>query len=68
MEVVFSVVQEGDGGYTAECLSQDIFTQGDNWDELRANVQEAVNAYFFDQAKPERIRLHLVRDEVLACA
>jgi hypothetical protein len=28
-------------------------------------VQEAVSAYFFDQAKPARIRLHLVRDEVL---
>ena len=68
MEVVFSVIQEGDGGYAAECLSHDIFTQGDNWDELRVNVQEAVNAYFFDQAKPDRIRLHLVRDEVLACA
>ena len=51
-----------------ECLSQDIFTQGDTWDELRANVREAVRAYFFDQSKPTAIRLHLVRDEVLAVA
>lgn len=36
--------------------------------ELRRNAQEAVAAYFFDQPKPEKIRLHLVRDEVLACA
>ena len=42
--------------------------QADNWGELRTNVQEAVTAYFFDQPKPEKIRLHLVRDEVLACA
>ena len=68
MELVFSVSQETDGGFVAECLSYDIFTQADNWEELRTNVQEAVTAYFFDQPKPEKIRLHLVRDEVLACA
>jgi len=68
MEIVFSVTQESDGGFVAECLSHDIFTQGDNWNELRANVQEAVTGYFFDQPKPSSIRLHLVRDEVLACS
>ena len=68
MEVVFSVYQETDGGFVAECLSYDIFTQGNSWDELRSNVQEAVNGYFYDRPKPDRIRLHLVRDEVLACA
>jgi len=68
MEIVFSVYQETDGGFVAECLSYDIFTQGNSWDELRSNVQEAVNGYFYDRPKPDRIRLHLVRDEVLACA
>jgi predicted RNase H-like HicB family nuclease len=68
MEIVFTVTQESDGGFVAECLSQDIFTQGDTWEELRANVREAVAAYFFDQTKPAVVRLHLVRDEVLAPA
>ncbi len=68
MEIVFSATQEADGGFCAECLSHDIFTQGDDWEELRANVREAVSAYFFDQEKPSAIRLHLVRDEVLALA
>lgn len=68
MEIVFSVTQEADGGYGAECLSHDIFTQGDTWEQLRKNVQEAVSAYFFDQPKPARVRLHLVRDEVLAAS
>lgn len=66
MEIVFSVRQESDGGFVAECLSHDIFTQGDTWEELRANVREAVSAYFFDQPKPASARLHLVRDEVLS--
>lgn len=68
MELVFSVTQESDGGFVAECLTHDIFTEGDTWDELRKNVQEAVAGYLFDQQKPSSIRLHLVRDEVLKVA
>jgi hypothetical protein len=67
-EVVFEVVQEADGGFTAEALSESIFTQADNWDELRANVKEAVQAFYFDAAPPASIRLRLVRNEVLAVA
>ena len=67
-ELVFEVVQEADGGYCAECLSENIFTQGDNWDELRKNVVEAVAACFFDRPAPSKIRLHLVRDEVVSVA
>jgi hypothetical protein len=68
-ELVFEVTQEDDGGYCAECLSENIFTQGDTWEALRQNVQEAVRADYFDQARaPRRIRLHLVRDELLATA
>jgi len=65
-ELVFEVIQEEDGGFCAECLSENIFTQGDTWDELRSNVREAVRAFYFDRPAPERIRLHLVRDEVMA--
>ena len=65
-EIVFEVTQETDGGLVAECLSEPIFTQADNWDDLRANVKDAVAAYYFDHSQPPTaIRLHLVRDEVL---
>ncbi|MGA3047649.1 MAG: 2-phospho-L-lactate guanylyltransferase [Terracidiphilus sp.] len=67
-EIVFEVAQETDGGFTAEALGESIFTQADTWDELRANVREAVRAYYFDSAAPASIRLRLVRDEVLAVA
>ncbi len=67
-ELVFDVTQEPDGGYVAECLGEDIVTQADNWEELRANVLEAVKAFFFDRTPPSRIRLHLVRDEVVTSA
>ena len=65
-ELIFEVTQDTDGGYCAECLTLDIFTQGDTWDELRSNVREAVRAYFFDGNIPKLVRLHLVRDEVFA--
>lgn len=69
-ELVFDVIQEGDGGYVAECLGESIVTEGDTWERLRINVQEAVKGFYFDNPEnlPARIRLHLVRDDVLACA
>jgi hypothetical protein len=67
-ELVFEIAQEPDGGFTAEALGESIFTQADTWEELKANVKEAVQAFYFDRAAPASIRLHLVRDEVLAIA
>ncbi len=40
-ELVFEVVQEADGCYCAECLTENIFTEGDTWQQLRENVLEA---------------------------
>ncbi len=66
-ELVFEVTQEADGGLVAECLTESIFTQADSWEELRHNVRKAVAAYYFDRPeRPSTLRLHLVRDEVLA--
>lgn len=65
-EIVFEITQEADGGFCAECLTESIFTQGDTWDQLRTNVREAIEAFYFDRPKPTGIRLHLVRDEMLA--
>jgi hypothetical protein len=69
-ELVFEVIQEADGGFCAECLSDTIVTEGDTWEDLRKNVQEVVRAFYFDQPEkiPNTIRLQLVRDEVLAVA
>jgi len=69
-ELVFEVIQEADGGFCAQCLTDTIVTEGDTWEELRENVLEVVRAFYFDQPDklPSRIRLHLLRDEVVACA
>lgn len=69
-ELIFEVTQESDGGFVAECLTESIVTQGDDWSSLKRAVAEAVRAFFFDE--PEKIvcniRLHLVRNEAFALA
>ncbi len=67
-EIIFEIAQDADGGFTAEAIGESIFTQADSWEELRTNVREAVQAFYFDSAPPRSIRLRLVRDEVLAVA
>ena len=65
-ELIFEVTQDADGGFCAECLTESIFTQADTWDELRANVRETIDAFYFDRPKPANVRLHLVKDDALA--
>jgi len=67
-EIVFEVTQEDDGGFVAEALGADIYTQADSWDELRVNVREAVSAYCFDSPDISAIRLHHVKSELLSLA
>lgn len=67
-EITFQVTEAAEGGFSAEAIGESIFTQAETWDELKANVKEAVQAFYFDSTPPRSIRLHLVRDEVLAIA
>ena len=47
-ELIFEVLQEADGGFVAECLTEPIVTQGDDWAALRVAVTDAVQGYFFE--------------------
>ena len=67
-ELFFEVSEDMvDGGFTASALGYGIHTQGDTTDELRRNIKDAVECYF-DKTEdiPRIIRLHFVRDEVMA--
>lgn len=67
-EIIFEVSEdESDGGYSATALGFGIHTQGETIEELRGNVREAVECYFDESMpRPAVIRLHFVRDEILA--
>jgi predicted RNase H-like HicB family nuclease len=67
-EIIFEVREdEVDGGYTASALGYGIHTQGETVEEVRAMVKDAVRCYLDETMEaPKIIRLHFVRDEVLA--
>jgi hypothetical protein len=65
-EIIFLVEEAPEGGYTARALGYSIFTEADTWAELKTNVQEAVSCHFDESEKPRMVRLHVVREEVMA--
>lgn len=65
-EIVFVVEESPEGGYEARALGQSIFTEADTMDELKLMVEDAVRCHFDEDKMPRLVRLHLVREEVLA--
>ncbi|TLY26139.1 MAG: 2-oxoisovalerate dehydrogenase [Nitrospirae bacterium] len=65
-EVIFVVEEAPEGGYTARALEASIFTEADTMAELHAKVRDAVRCHFDEGKHPKVIRLHHVREEVIA--
>ena len=66
-EIVFLIEDDVDGGYIARALGESIFTQADDIYSLKEMLRDAVRCQFPDQqTRPKVIRLHIVRDEVIA--
>ena len=64
-EIVFQVRESPEGGYTARAVGYGIFTQGDDWEDLKYMLRDAVLCYFDDGEAPQAIRVHLVQNEVI---
>lgn len=55
-EIVFIVEEDKqDGGYSAVCHRYGIFTQGEDLDDLRAMVKDAVGCRFEGEPVPGRL-------------
>ena len=66
-EIIFIVEDSEEGGLLARALDHAIFTEADDMDHLRRMARDAVTCHFADAAtRPRLIRLHYVRDEVIA--
>lgn len=65
-EVIFLIEEALEGGYTARALGESIFTEADTMEELRVNIKDAVECHFDDDDKPKLIRLHSVKEELIA--
>ncbi len=65
-ELIFLVEEAAEGGYSARALGQSTFTEADSLAALRDQVRDAVKCHFEDGQAPKIIRLHFVREEVMA--
>jgi hypothetical protein len=66
MELIFEVRDAEEGGYCARALGHPIFTQAENWEELRGNVLEATGVHFEESSvRPRLVQLHYVKDELI---
>ena len=65
-EIIFEVTEAVEGGYDARALGYSIFTQGDDWDDLKDMVKDAVLCHFDADTGPRVIRLHLIKEEAIA--
>jgi len=66
-ELIFIVEEAPEGGYTARALGESIFTEADDLTQLPEQVRDAVLCHFDDEeARPKLIRLHFVREELIA--
>ena len=65
-ELIFMVEEAPEGGYTARALGESIFTEADDLPTLHQQVRDAVRCHFEEGQQPKTIRLHFVREEVIA--
>jgi hypothetical protein len=65
-ELLFMVEESPEGGFTAQAVGESIFTEAETLAALHEQVRDAVRCHFDDGKQPKAIRLHFVRDEVIA--
>jgi hypothetical protein len=59
-ELIFTVQEAPEGGYTARALGASIFTEADDLPSLHQNIRDAVRCHFEADQLPRLIRLHLM--------
>jgi hypothetical protein len=65
-EIIFLVEESLEGGFEAKALGFSIYTQAETMDELKEMVLDAVRCHFENDEKPKTIRLHFIKDLVVA--
>ena len=65
-EIIFLVEEAPEGGYIARALGYSIFTESDTLDAIRESAKDAVRCHFDEGQIPRIIRLHYIREEIVA--
>ena len=65
-EIIFLVEEDSVSGFFARALGHPIFTQAETVEELKKNIRDAIRCHFDESELPRIIRLHFVKEEVIA--
>lgn len=65
-EIIFVVEEAPEGGFTARALGASIFTEGDDLEDLHRQIRDAIHCHFEEGQEPKVVRLHFVKEEVIA--
>ena len=65
-EILFVVEEANDGSYRARAVGAAIQTEADTVDDLHREIRDGVHCHDEDGEAPPLIRLHHVRQELLA--
>jgi hypothetical protein len=66
VELIFLVEESLDGGYEAHALGESIYVEAESIEVLKSEIKDAVICHFEPKNIPHVIRIHLVKDEVIA--
>ena len=62
-QIIFEVTEAAEGGLDARALGHSIFTQSEDWHDLKLMVKNAVLSHFGDEPGTRIARLHFFKDE-----
>ncbi len=65
-EIIFIIEDSLVGGYEARALGHSIYTEAETYEELKNNIKESLSAHFETEEMPKLIRLHYIKEEVIA--
>ncbi len=65
-EIIFVIEESLEGGFEAKALGHSIFTEAEDIETLKINIREAVSCQFDENEMPKIIRLHYIKEEVIA--
>ncbi len=65
-EIIFAVEEAPEGGYSARAVGESIYTQAESVEELHERLRDAVQCHFDPGTAAKLIRLHFVKDQVIA--
>lgn len=65
-EILFVVEEAEDGSFRANAVGSSIHTEAEDLEQLHQEIRDAVHCHFEEGEAPPLIRLHHVRQELLA--